>query len=69
MKKNRYFLVFYTDIKDRVQGYGQCVFTTNGCYLNRDLTISDIKTTNGGCETVLTNIIELSKADYDTFCE
>lgn len=48
-------------------GYGHKPFTTNGCYLNMELTISDIKTTNGNCETVLTNIIELSKADYDTF--
>ena len=69
MKKNRYFLVFYTDIKDGVHRYGQCLFTTDGCYLNNKLTISDIETENGSSKAVLTNIIELSKADYNTFCE
>jgi hypothetical protein len=69
MKKNRYFLVFYTFIKDDNQGYGQCLIITDGCYLNNKLTISDVETENGISKAVLTNIIELSKADYDTFCE
>jgi hypothetical protein len=69
MKKNRYFLVFYRDIKDGVWGYGQCLIITDGCYLNSKFVISDIETENGSSKAVLTNIIELSKADYDTFCE
>jgi hypothetical protein len=69
MKKNRYFLVFFTFIKGGAMGYGHKPFTTNGCYLNMKLTISDIETENGSSKAVLTNIIELSKADYDTFCE
>jgi hypothetical protein len=69
MKKNRYFLVFYTFIKDDNQEYGQCLIITDGCYLNSKFVISDIETENGSSKAVLTNIIELSKADYDTFCE
>lgn len=60
----RYFIVFYTT----KAVIGNTTFTTeNGVYLNRIKTNESIKNSINAEEVVVTNIIELSKQEFDNW--
>lgn len=67
MDKKRYFIVSFSLNNNKVHGFGQRDFVTNGCYLNMQKTTeqikSELKYENVGI--VILNIIELSESDYN----
>lgn len=67
MDKKRYFIVSFSLNNDKVHGFGQTGFVTNGCYLNMQKTTEhikyELKYENVGI--VILNIIELSESDYN----
>lgn len=66
MDKKRYFIVFYIGGVGTLTVTGQMNFIVYGGYLERSEVIKQIcETTEGLEDAVLTNIIELSEADYN----
>lgn len=69
MNKKRYFIVSYNhgNVNGVIHGSGQMNFATDGCYLNQQKTIEQIKPTlhYGDAVIVIQNIIELSESDYN----
>lgn len=67
MDKKRDFIVSFGLNNNKVHGFGQTDFVTNGCYPNMQITIEQIKSKlkyeNVGI--VILNIIELSESDYN----
>lgn len=65
--RNRYFIVSFSLNNDKIHGFGQRDFVTNGCYLNMQKTTEQIKSEleyeNVGI--VILNVIELSESDYN----
>lgn len=65
--RNRYFIVSFSLNNDKIHGFGQRNFVTNGCYLNMQKTTeqikSELKYENVGI--VILNVIELSESDYN----
>ena len=64
--KKRYFIVYYVGINVK-GGYnvGDTQFSTEGEFLNRELTIKQIKEVNPHLsDIVITGIMELNKKDY-----
>lgn len=65
--RNRYFIVSFSLNNDKIHGFGQRDFVTNGCYLNMQKTTeqikSELKYENVGI--VILNVIELSESDYN----
>ena len=67
MSKKRYFIVSFCHYNDKVHGFGQTNFVTNGCYLNIQITTEKIKSKlkYEDAGIVILNIIELSESDYN----
>lgn len=75
VKKNtaRYFLIAFTCRSNEVVGEGNKTHKTDGCYVNR----SEFEVNTGmgierhrrysNVKVIITNIVELSKADYEDF--
>jgi len=65
--KGRYFIVMYVSDSSKGHITGQTSFETNGAYLNKLTTIGMISKNGFKDEKqhVITNIIELSKRDYE----
>ena len=65
----RYFVVMYVANTVRGNITGNLDVTTNGEYLNRELTTENIKgSIKQDCsDIVITNIIELNEVDFDSW--
>lgn len=65
---NRYFIVAYIGTHPMGKLTGLVDITTNGQYLNRALTIENIKEQNSELSSVvITNVIEMTKEDFDSW--
>lgn len=68
MESKRYFIVFYIAIKGDGRVTGQCGLHTNEGYLSRKGAVNWLKLQdNELADIVFTNIIELSKEDYESW--
>lgn len=77
----RYFIIFYIGTIKDIKTYGQdqitgstCLTTENGCYIKRDETVGKITDSlekelkdKKLLNVVFTNIIELTKEDYECY--
>lgn len=62
---DRFFIVFYTgETAGNGRVIGNMSFTTEGKYISATETSEYILSNKNLCEYVITNIIELSEADY-----
>lgn len=68
-KWNRFFIVMYCGMANNQWITGQINFRTVDNYLNQKLAVETIEEKSGVKNAVFTNIIELSKSDYDNFIE
>ena len=68
---DRYFIVFYDARNNLNHSIGNCwVHNTDGTYVNNEVVTSSVASMNPKFERkdiVITNVIELDKADYEQF--
>ena len=66
--KTRYFFVSYSFTGNRGTGVGCVTWVCKNSYINRDEFSKEIKEKDDSIEQmVITNIVELSKSDYEDF--
>lgn len=64
----RYFIVCYCYTCSDKHGDGYVeIITDNYCFLNKRITIEEIGLNLNANSVIITNIIELSKEDYETW--
>ena len=67
---SRYFSVIYMGQHSLGRLIGSLDITTNGQYINRILTMENIKTANSELnDIVITNVIEMTKDDFDSWTD